>query len=120
MCCVDMKRYKVVFGFSKSTNLTVGFSHIKGNDFTHINTWEQLAGVGNIWYAILLLDIDNGQGKFLDQSDNMTALKWMLTSKYYDSKEHVLSILCETISSKLAKILLSHDDSIYTQHTPGV
>ncbi|GFH53887.1 hypothetical protein CTEN210_10363 [Chaetoceros tenuissimus] len=69
---------------------------IKGNDFIHINTWEQLAGVVNIWYAILLLDIDNGQGmKFLDQSDNMTALKWMLTSKYYDSKEHVQSILLE-------------------------
>ena len=48
---------------------------IKGNDFIHINTWEQLAGVVNIWYAILLLEIDNGQGmKFLDQSDNMLSL----------------------------------------------
>lgn len=90
-------------------------------DLFHINSLEHLAEVKNIWMASLLLHlIGDGNGmKFLDQSDNMTALAWMKTS-YFDSRDKADSRIREIISRKLADLLGAADIGIYLQQIPGI
>ncbi|GFH61799.1 hypothetical protein CTEN210_18275 [Chaetoceros tenuissimus] len=79
--------------------------------FFHINTLEHMAGVANIWMAIKLLNI-NGDGngmKFLDQSDNMTAIAWMLRSTYYEKENRPEAILREIMARHLATLLFQSD-----------
>jgi hypothetical protein len=88
----------------------------------HINSLEHLAGVINIWMATLLLHL-NGDGngmKFLDQSDNMTAIAWMIRSSYFNSEDKADARIREIISRKLADIMGDADIGIYLQHIPGV
>ena len=90
-------------------------------DLFHINSLEHLAEVTNIWMASLLLHlIGDGNGmKFLDQSDNMTALAWMKTS-YFDSRDKADSRIREIILRKLADLLGAADIGIYLQQIPGI
>ena len=88
----------------------------------HINTLEHMAGVANIWMAIKLLDI-NGDGngmKFLDQSDNMTAIAWMLRSTYFEKENRPEAILREIMARHLATLLFQSDTGTYLQHIKGI
>ena len=72
--------------------------------------------------AILLLHL-NGDGngmKFLDQSDNMTAIAWMIRSSYFNTVDKADSRIREVISRKLADLMGSADIGIYLQHVPGI
>lgn len=96
--------------------------HPKILELFHINTLEHMAGVVNIWMAIKLLNIDgDGNGmKFLDQSDNMTAVAWMLRSTYYEKENRPEAILREIMARHLADLLFKSDTGSYLQHIRGI
>ena len=78
----------------------------------HINTLEYLAALVGIWLETIQ---NTNSFKILCMTDNSSALAWLHKGNFRpkDQKIH------ETISRKLARLLLQHGSSLYSQHVQG-
>lgn len=96
------------------------FSHLRyrlkiaikyGRAFLQPGATPHMAEVANIWMVIKLkllnIKVDGNGMKFLDQSDNMMAIAWMLRSTYYKKENRPEAILREIMARSLSKTSFS-------------